>query len=264
MEKNVITARKADEKNDTKEKTLKLRSVKEKISEGLKDLFFPRHCPVCDTVLPGNGMLICKDCIRIPQPVKAPRCVCCGKHLEHQEQVRCRDCGGKRRTFEWGVALYEYASVHDSIHAFKNLGRAEYAAFYGSQLRKFLLPSIKRMGGDALVPIPLHTSKLRSRGYNQATLLAEEISKGTGIPVREDILIRVRKTASQKKMDHITRQNNMKKAFHMVKNDVKLKTIILVDDVFTTGNTIESAAAELKRGGVEKVFFIALAIGKGL
>ena len=115
-----------------------------------------------------------------------------------------------------------------------------------------------------MVPIPLHTSKLRSRGYNQATLLAEEISKGTGIPVREDILIRVRKTASQKKMDHITRQNNMKKAFHMVKNDVKLKTIILVDDVFTTGNTIESAAAELKRGGVEKVFFIALAIGKGL
>ena len=196
--------------------------------------------------------------------VKAPRCVSCGKHLERQEQVRCRDCSGKKRSFEQGIALYEYISVHDSVHAFKNLGRMEYAAFYGEEIRRFLLPSIKRMDGDALVPIPLHKSKFNKRGYNQAALLAEEISKGCGIPVREDILIRTRKTASQKKMDHATRQNNMKKAFHMVKNDVKLKTIILVDDVFTTGNTIEAAAEVLKQGGVEKVFFIALAIGKGL
>ncbi len=258
----------------TKEEILKIRSTKEvlynskrikgQIKEGIKDLFFPRHCPVCDVVLAGNGELICRECREIPQPVKAPRCVCCGKHLEREEQVRCRDCGGKKRSFEWGVALYEYASVHDSIHAFKNLGRAEYAEYYGSQIIRFLAPVIKRMKGDALVPIPLHSSKLRSRGYNQASLLAKEISKNAGIPVREDILIRTRKTASQKKMDHATRQNNMKKAFHMVKNDVKLKTIILVDDVFTTGNTIEAAAEVLKQGGVEKVFFIALAIGKGL
>lgn len=231
--------------------------------DGLKNWFFPRHCPVCDTVLGGN-QLICPECKDIPRLVKAPRCVSCGKHLERQEQVRCRDCGGKVRNFEWGIALYEYASVHDSVHRFKNLGRAEYAEFYGEEIRRFLLPAIARMKGDALVPIPLHRSKLNSRGYNQATLLAKEISKGSGIPVREDILIRVKKTASQKKMDHSTRQNNMKKAFHMVQNDVKLKKIILVDDVFTTGNTIEAAAEVLRRGGVEKVYFIALAIGKGL
>ena len=105
---------------------------------------------------------------------------------------------------------------------------------------------------------------MRSRGYNQASLLAEEISKGCNIPVREDILVRTQKTASQKTLDHAERQNNMKKAFHMVQNDVKLKTIILVDDVFTTGNTLNAAAKELKRGGVNKVFFITLAIGKGL
>ena len=232
--------------------------------EFIKDLFFPRHCPVCDTVLAQNAGLICTECADIPQLVKAPRCVCCGKHLEAKEQARCRDCAGKMRSFEWGVALYEYTSVHDSIHAFKNLGRAEYVQFYGEAIRRWLLPTIARMKGDALVPIPLHFSKQKKRGYNQAALLAYEISKGCGIPVREDILVRVKKTAAQKKMDHVTRQNNMKKAFHMAQNDVKLKTIILVDDVFTTGNTIEAAAEELKRGGVEKVFYIALAIGKGL
>lgn len=248
----------------TKDKNDGRYSVKEQITEKIKDWFFPRHCPICDTVLSGRGKYICDECREIPRMIKPPRCICCGKHVQEAEQVRCRDCGGRKRSFERGIALYEYSSVHDSIHAYKNLGRMEYSEFYGDEIRRYLLPSINRMNADALIPMPLHASKLRSRGYNQATLLAEEISKGTGIPVREDILIRVKKTKAQKKMDHLTRQNNMKKAFHMVQNDVKLKTVILVDDVFTTGNTIDAAAEELKRGGIEKVFFVALAIGKGL
>ena len=232
--------------------------------ETIKDYFFPMHCPICDGVLPQGKELICPECKSIPRMVKAPRCVCCGKHLAMAEQVRCRDCSGLVRYFERGVALYEYSGMHDSIHRFKNMGRQEYARFYGEEIRKWLLPSIMDMQADALVPIPLHTSKLRQRGYNQATLLAQEISKGTGIPVREDILVRTCKTKAQKHMSHEDRQNNMKKAFHMAQNDVKLKTIILVDDVFTTGSTLDAAAKELKRCGVNKVFFITLAIGKGL
>lgn len=219
---------------------------------------------MCDGVIARKKGLICKECINIPRLVEEPRCICCSKHLQREEALRCRDCSGLKRSFERGIALYEYASVHDSIHAFKNMGRAEYAEFYGRQIRLRLMPVIREMKADALVPIPLHPGKLNKRGYNQATLLAREISKGSGVPVREDILKRVRKTAAQKKMNRESRQNNMKKAFHMVQNDVKLKTIILVDDVFTTGNTLEAAAAELKRGGVDKVYFVALAIGKGL
>lgn len=229
-----------------------------------KDIFFPMHCPVCDCVISRKRGLICPECRDIPRLVKAPRCVCCGKHLEEREAVCCHDCSGLRRSFERGVALYEYASVHDSIFAFKNLGRAEYAEFYGQELRRWLLPVIRKMRADAIIPIPLHPSKERRRGYNQAALLAREISAGCGVPVREDVLKRVKKTVAQKKMDHATRQNNMKKAFHMVQNDVKLKTVILVDDVFTTGKTLEEAASELKRGGTDKVYFVALAIGKGL
>lgn len=240
------------------------KDLAEGIKEGIKDLFFPMHCPICDNVIARKKGLICPECSEIPRMVKAPRCVCCGKHLKTREAVRCYDCSGLKRSFDSGVALYEYASVHDSIFAFKNLGRAEYAQFYGMELRRWLTPVICRMKADAIVPIPLHSSKEKKRGYNQATLLAYEISKGCGVPVREDVLKRVRKTGSQKKMDHATRQNNMKKAFHMVQNDVKLKTVILVDDVFTTGKTLEEAASELKRGGVDKVYFVALAIGKGL
>lgn len=230
----------------------------------IKDLLFPLHCPICDCIIVREKGLICPECRDIPRLVKAPRCVCCGKHLERMTAVYCRDCSGLKRSFDKGVALYEYSSVHDSVFAFKNMGRAEYAEFYGQEILHWLAPVIRSMKADTLIPIPLHVSKERKRGYNQATLLAKEISKGCDIPVREDILKRTRKTGAQKKMDHATRQNNMKKAFHMVQNDVKLKTVILVDDVFTTGKTLEEAAAELKRGGVNKVYFVALAIGKGL
>lgn len=232
--------------------------------EKIKDLLFPRHCPICDDIIkPGKG-LICPECRKIPRIVKAPRCISCGKHLEAEETVRCRDCSGLQKYFDKGFALYEYASIHDSVFRFKNGGRAEYASFYGEELRRYLCASVCEWNADALVPIPLHKSKFLKRGYNQAALLAKELSKACGVPVREDLLKRVRKTDAQKKMNHSDRQNNMKKAFHMNQNDVKLNTVILVDDVFTTGNTINAAAEVLKRGGVDRVYFIALAIGKGL
>ncbi len=240
------------------------KAIEGTVSKQVKDLLFPMHCPICDCIIERKKGLICPECKDVPRLVKAPRCACCGKHLERAETVYCRDCSGLKRSFDKGIALYEYSSVHDSVFAFKNMGRAEYAEFYGREILRWLQPSIMNMRADALIPIPLHASKMRKRGYNQASLLAEEISKGCGIPVREDILKRVKETDAQKKMDHATRQNNMKKAFHMVQNDVKLKTVILVDDVFTTGKTLEEAAAELKRGGMDKVYFVALAIGKGL
>lgn len=232
--------------------------------ERIKDFFFPRHCPICDTVLKQGCGYICPECRKIPRIVKAPRCVSCGKHLEQEETVRCRDCSGLQKYYDKGFALYEYASVHDSVFRFKNGGRAEYASFYGEEIRRYLLSSVRELKADALVPIPLHRSKLLKRGYNQATLLAKEISMGTGVPIREDLLERVKKTDAQKKMNHADRQNNMKKAFHMVQNDVKLNTVILVDDIYTTGSTIDEAAKTLLNSGVKKVYFVALACGEGV
>lgn len=239
-------------------------NIPKTIKTWLKDLCFPMHCPVCDKVISRQKGLICPACRKTLRMVKAPRCICCGKHLEEEGRLRCRDCAGVHRGFDRGVALFEYKSIHDSVYHFKNRGRVEYAEFYGEELRKWLLPVMREMKAEALVPIPLHPDKLRKRGYNQASILAKEISLGCGLPVREDILKRVRKNREQKSQNHVQRQNNMKKTFHIAQNDVKLKTIILVDDVFTTGNTLEAAAKELKRCGVDKVYFIALAIGKGL
>ena len=109
-----------------------------------------------------------------------------------------------------------------------------------------------------------HASRERERGYNQSELLAKEMSRLLGIPVRSDIVKRVQKTVPQKELDELGRQNNLKKAFFIGTDVVKLKKVIVVDDVYTTGSTVDAVARELKEHGVGKVYFITLCIGEGI
>lgn len=228
--------------------------------ERIKDLLFPRHCPVCDSILPA-GEMICRDCKCIPQKVQSPKCAKCGKHVKRTDLIYCADCGRDPKHFNRGIALYEYRSVHNSIAAFKNMGRPEYGQYYGRQIAEELKNEIKDMHADALVPVPLSFRKQKKRGFNQAQILAEEISKILNIPIENNLILRNNKTTPQKKMSREQRQNNMKKAFHIAKNDVKLKSVILVDDIYTTGNTLDAISIVLKDAGVENIYFVTIAIG---
>ena len=117
---------------------------------------------------------------------------------------------------------------------------------------------------DALVPVPVHYTRKRERGYNQAEVLAKVIGGKMGIPVEGRLVRRVRKTLPQKLLGDRERQNNLKRAFKIDRNDVKLKTVIIIDDIYTTGSTVDACAAVLKCAGVKKVYFITAAIGKEL
>jgi len=123
---------------------------------------------------------------------------------------------------------------------------------------------IRGWNAQALVPVPIHSSRQKDRGFNQAECLAQEIGKRLQIPVCRDLLIRVRKTVPQKELDETERQNNLKKAFKMGINSVKLDTIIMIDDIYTTGSTIDACAAVLLKNGVKKIYFITAAVGQGL
>lgn len=226
-------------------------------------LLFPRHCVICDRALKLSDEGICEECSPVPLIVPAPRCSICGKAIRKGRNT-CHDCSIKRPEYNYGRALYEYRSVQDSISRFKNVGRVEYGRFYGRQMATLLAEEIGKMNAEAIVPVPLHRDKLIYRGYNQAAILAKEISDYHNIPLREDLLIRVRKSEDQKKLDVFQRQNNLKKAFHIAQNDVKLKDIIVVDDVYTTGSTISTISSLLKEHGAENVYFLTLAIGKGM
>lgn len=232
-------------------------------TDNIKQLLFPLRCPVCDGIVTPRGAGICPGCASRLRLLTPPYCLKCGKKLRDEREF-CADCSGARHVFDRGRALYEYESAAGSIYRLKYGGRQEYADFLGEEMARYLGTFVHETAPDALIPIPLHAARQRRRGYNQAELLAESLGRRLDVPVRAKYLSRVRNTKPLKYLNPKERQNNLKRAFNIDKNDVKLKTVILVDDIYTTGSTINEAAATLKADGVERVYFIALACGAGV
>lgn len=233
------------------------------VRDGIFQAVYPRRCPVCDGIVRQRGEKICLECMDRLKLLTPPWCMRCGKKVEAGEEF-CNDCRERTHSYERGRALYEYDSAAESIYRFKYGGRREYADFFGEQIADYLGNFIREVHPDGFVPIPLHRRRRARRGYNQAGLLAKAVGQRMGIPVYEHLLVRVRDTVPQKKLNRPERQNNLKKAFNIARNDVKLKRVIMVDDIYTTGSTMDEAARTLKEAGVEEVFFIALACGMGI
>lgn len=235
---------------------------KETILETVLDLLFPKKCPVCDNIVGFGKGDICVQCLQKLKFINSPFCMKCGKPLEEEDEY-CFDCRRRKHLFRRGIAVFEYRSIASSIYRFKYGRRQEYADFFGKCMSGRLEGQLKRWKAEALVPVPIHPSRKRERGYNQAQLLAKEISAWTGIPMRCDLIARKKKTAPQKDLNDAERQNNLKRAFKMMKNDVKLNTIVIIDDIYTTGSTIDAMAATLQEAGIKNIYFAVLAIGVG-
>lgn len=233
--------------------------------QGTQDLIFPRRCPICDRPVRPFGAMICTECANIPEYVGETVCRRCGKPVA-PEQEYCEDCRRNRHLYTRGIAVFTYRSVSGSLYRFKYERRREYAAFYGKEMSKRLLEEAAGYGKsilpDFLVPVPVSPQRLRRRGYNQAALLAGEVSARTGIPMREDVLGRKADTPAMRNAAAEDRKKNLKNAFLVYGNGVRLKSIMLVDDIYTTGATIDACAGALLASGAQSVSFLALAIGE--
>ncbi|MCQ2548826.1 MAG: ComF family protein [Lachnospiraceae bacterium] len=224
------------------------------------DILYPRRCAICDGVLPFGEKGCHKTCKQTIQYIGATVCCKCGKPVKEEEEY-CQDCKMRPHAFDQARALYPYRYVRLSIYRYKYGGRKEYGAFFGREMAEYFENYIKRIHPDALIPVPLHRKRKRKRGFNQAEILAEEIGKILQIPVWKKTVFRVKNTKPMKNVEGNARQNNLKKAFKIRGNDVKLKTIILIDDIYTTGATVDTIAALLKTAGAEKIFVLALSCG---
>lgn len=227
------------------------------------DLIFPRRCAVCDEPVDRIGYGVCAACVSKIVYIKAPFCMKCGKQLK-QEGELCADCIKKKHKYIQGAALYDYGSMADSIFRFKYAGRQEYALFYGGDLYEKYGGWLQTIRPDALIPVPVHVSRKRIRGYNQSELIAQALSKLSGIPVNTGLIVRQKKTLPQKNLSGQERQNNLKRAFKIYRNDVKLSTIVIIDDIYTTGSTIDAVAETLMEAGIQRVYYMALAVGRGI
>lgn len=229
---------------------------------------YPPRCPVCDGILYTDDVpkrpKICPECLLSISIISPPYCMKCSKPLEDDLRELCQDCERKKHVFTRGVAAFSYSkAMKRSMYGFKYNNRREYGKYYSEIIWEKFGKTILSWNADVLVPVPLHSARLRKRGYNQAQVLAKELSVLSGIKVDENILTRVKNTKPQKELSDKERNNNIESAFQIRINDLKYNKVILVDDIYTTGATINESAKVLLNSGVGKVYFITACIGNG-
>ena len=231
----------------------------------ISEIIYPARCSICDDCLDsGIKEHICPECRKYLKYITDPVCMKCGKELISDTEEYCFDCSRSKKSFVRGYPLLHYASpVKESISRMKYEARQEYAEFYGEEIALHFREDFKRIAPDVLIPVPVSSGRMRKRGYNQAALLAEAIGRRTGIPVDTRILIRRIDTLPQKKLGNEERIKNLLKAFAIRKGETVPKKVLLVDDIYTTGSTVEACSRVLLSAGAEQVFYTSVAIGTG-
>lgn len=229
----------------------------------LLDLIFPKRCASCKAF----GSYLCPDCFARLSFTTADICLVCNRHsIDSLTHPICRT----RYAIDGSFTSLVYTGVMKRlIYTFKykpyliDLQQVLTDLFYEGLIQKERFHGLLD-ANPMLIPIPLYASKLRSRGYNQAEILSRGLGKRFGLPTK-NLLQRVKNTPSQLKLSREDRIRNIKDAFRLAKDKKQLvqnKTVLLVDDVLTSGATLSEAARALKRGGAEAVYGLALAHGQ--
>lgn len=234
-----------------------------KIKEILTDILFPPRCPLCDEVIP-SGTIVCPECRKEVLCITEPACKKCGKPLENERQEYCTDCIRKHHQYDQGKAVFVYqGKIRQSMYRFKYSNKREYATFYADKAAEHYTRWMKEKGIEAILPVPMYRWKEKERGYNQAAVFAAALAKRWKLPMEKKIVRRNRNTVPQKELNDVERKKNLSGAFEVIPEHRNYKRILLVDDIYTTGSTIDAVAAVLKEAGVEKVYFLCISIGEG-
>lgn len=236
-------------------------AIGQRAAKWLLSVLFPRRCPVCEDIAAPRGALICPDCEKRLHFISEPTCQICGREILSADEELCHNCRRHRFLFRHSIALLGYNdAAARSISRIKYTGAREYLDYYGQEAVRRLGDRLRRMGVDAIVPIPVHASRRQKRGYNQAAVLAEVMGRALQLPVYEGALLRNKKTAASKELNAAERLKNLTEAFYAGRIPADLRRVLLVDDIFTTGATMEACTRVLLEAGVEEVYCFALAI----
>jgi ComF family protein len=231
----------------------------------LWNLIYPKCCPVCFEILDDQKTLICPKCKKKMKPVRQPYCYQCGRPLAKEEQEYCFDCSKGQHIFDRGFSTAEYDGASaPSVLAIKYKNRREFIHFYAQLAKEEYEPVLSILNIEAMVPVPISRKKLRKRGFNQAELFAKELAVWMRIPVRTDYLIRAKETAPLKELSPLQRKVELQRAF--LWNEAAYageKTVLIVDDIYTSGATVDACAKIMKENGIKKVYVLTMAIGRG-
>ena len=233
-------------------------------------VLFPSDCRLCSTPLNNISRIpVCTECLAAIQPTRAPQCVICGDRLDSAQLLvgddRCHSCRDFEPEFARAMSFGEYeGGLRGLIHLLKYEGVFPVASGLGGMLAKTIEELLPACGDSVplIVPVPLHKSKRSDRGFNQAELIANAAVKR--LPQRLElatgVLVRQRATISQVGLTREQRVENVRDAFRVHdRRRVRGATVIVVDDVMTTGTTLSECARVLKKAGAERVFAVTVA-----
>lgn len=218
----------------------------------LRDLFFPKNCLLCNK----QGSYICAQCL-LKVPKARQKCPVCNWYsFKGKTHPSCK----KNLDLDGHFALWKYGgAVRKGIHAFKY----RFASDVAGEFVNYIIKSHFEPKSCLLVPIPLHTTRHNWRGFNQSELIASKLAEKTDNNYAGNLLIRSKKTTPQAQLGKKERLQNLRGKFALNKeylDKVKdYKTIVIVDDVWTTGSTIKEAAKVLKKAGAKNVWGFTLA-----
>lgn len=227
------------------------------IFDKILSFFLPRTCFCCGADLKTKHIL-CSDCLNKVENVKGLICARCGMPLNSGGHY-CYNCRGSK------AAKYKCSFIRSAlkfneptralVHAFKYEKYLNIAPFFAEVMYRTYRKNPEFREAEFLVPVPIHKKRQRKRGFNQAEVLAKHLSKICGIPVL-NALVRTKNTASQTKLTRQERKENILDAFALVEGTegkIKKRAFILIDDVCTTGATLEECARVLKAAGAREV-----------
>jgi ComF family protein len=226
------------------------------IWRGLQFALLPPQCLLCGQ-RSDSSLDLCSGCAGdlARNLVCCPRCA-----LPLQTSAPfCGECLKREPLFTTTSAPFVYAQPLDQLMMRLKFGRSLAAGRVLSQLWLQALRESPPARPDLLIPVPLHASRLRERGYNQALELARPLAQALAIPLRHDLLLRTRATPAQANLDAKARRRNLKGAFSIVENAAMPAHVVVIDDVMTTGATLRECARTLLRAGVARVDVWALA-----
>ncbi len=225
----------------------------------LFDILLPTSCSYCNSSVGDSPIpFFCSSCWNDFAVLRGPLCPQCGRQfpspetLAHSPEHRCLECRQDTPLFDQALSVgYFEGPLREAIHQFKYRPCRSLGKPIADWMVGHLLPI---QSVDLVLPVPLHRSRLRERGFNQAVLLAARLAEHFSLALCYDNLVRIRPTRPQVELTGEERKKNVSGAFGLIRPaDIAEKSVLLVDDVFTTGATMNECASILKRAGAARV-----------
>jgi len=217
------------------------------------DLLFPQHCVGCGK----EGEFLCYSCRQSLSRITPPLCPRCGR--PQPSGILCPGCVSWSAQIDGIRSPFRFdGTMREAIHQLKYRNLRALAVPLAKLLQDYLITN--PVPAEVLVPVPLHQKRLRERGYNQSSLLARQLGKLANLPIVDDCLIRQRHATPQARTATVEeRRSNVTDAFACRDHRLRDKQVLLIDDVSTSGATLDACAAALKAGGATSVWGLVMA-----